>query len=161
MKTIDITGNKYNMLTVIKFNHSNKKSRKSYWLCKCECGNEKVICGNSLKTGNVKSCGCLLKRGNTKHGLKHTRLYDILCGMKRRCYNPNQPCYKNYGARGIKVCDEWLNDPKAFYDWSITHGYKDDLTIDRINVNGNYEPSNCKWVSIKEQGRNKRNTKTS
>ena len=92
---------------------------------------------------------------NYKHGLKRTRLFSIWSNMKSRCYNQNIKSYSHYGARGITMCDEWKNDFKSFYDWSMSNGYKDDLTIDRIDVNGNYEPSNCRWATIKEQSLNK------
>ena len=157
MKIIDITGNKYGKLTVIKFDHSNDGN--SYWLCKCECGKETVARGSHLKTGNTKSCGCLSNTRNVKHNLTYTRLYKTWTNMKGRCYNKKDKNYKHYGGRGIKICDEWRNNFINFYNWSITHGYRDDLTIDRIDVNGNYEPENCRFITIKEQQSNKRNSK--
>lgn len=98
----------------------------------------------------------MLKRNYKKHGMRNTRLYRIYNNMKQRCYNENSPDHKNYGARGITICDEWLNDFMNFYNWSINNGYKEGLTIDRINNNGNYEPSNCRWVDRKTQNRNNR-----
>lgn len=95
------------------------------------------------------------KNPNYKHGLGKTRLFRIWNGMKSRCLNENVPMFKRYGARGISICDEWKNDFKAFYDWSMNHGYRDDLTIDRINNNGNYEASNCRWVNVNVQSNNR------
>jgi len=97
------------------------------------------------------------KNPNYKHGLKDTRLFRVWNNMLSRCYNPNATGYKNYGARGITVCDEWRNDFKAFYDWAMSHGYSDDLTIDRINNDSNYEPTNCRWVDSKTQSTNRSN----
>lgn len=95
-------------------------------------------------------------RGNLRHGLRHTRLYGIYQHMKQRCYNPNNKDYHCYGERGIIVCDEWLNDFQAFYDWAMSNGYQENLTLDRMNVNGNYEPTNCRWATSKEQANNTR-----
>lgn len=159
---IDLSGMKFGRLTVLEF--AFNKSRRSYWKCKCECGNHKIIEGYKLKTGHTKSCGCLsrenfekLKNMSIKHNLCNTRLYRAWINMKNRCYNKKLKEYKNYGGRGIKVCDEWKNDFLVFYKWSIENGYSDDLTIDRIDVNGNYEPSNCRWTTIEIQANNKTN----
>lgn len=88
--------------------------------------------------------------------LSATGLYSIWCGMKKRCYYQKSPNYKSYGGRGVKVCDEWKNDFKSFYNWAMSNGYRDNLTIDRINPFGNYEPSNCRWATYEEQAKNKR-----
>ena len=95
---------------------------------------------------------------NTLHGKSHTRLYKIWIGMKKRCYNPRSNAYERYGGRGIGIYQEWLNDFMSFYNWSMENGYNDNLSIDRIDVNGNYEPSNCRWATIDEQSSNKRDT---
>lgn len=97
----------------------------------------------------------MINKGNLRHGMRHTRLYDIWRGMKQRCYNPKTNRYKNYGGRGICVCDEWKNDFQSFYNWAISSGYSDDLTIDRINTDGNYEPGNCRWATVKQQANNR------
>lgn len=153
----NICGEQFGKWIVIKRDYS-KRGRNAMWICQCECGNTKSVDSFSLASGSSRSCGCS-KVGNVKHGLHDTRLYRIYCGMKTRCYNPKVLHYKNYGGRGISICDEWLNSFKDFYDWAMANGYSDELSIDRINVNGNYEPSNCRWATNLEQARNKRNSK--
>lgn len=160
----DITGQRFGRLTVLEYAGTNNW-HKSLWLCRCDCGNEKIIAGESLRRNRTRSCGCLdhekhLSSPNRKvHGMHGTRIYRIWKGMKTRCTNTNIPDFNLYGGRGIEVCGEWLNDFQAFYDWAMANGYSDDLTIDRIDVNGNYEPSNCRWVTIEVQANNKRNVK--
>lgn len=157
-KLIDLTGQKFGRLTVIKYMGLDK-NHKSTWLCRCECGNEKIIRKSDLTSGNTKSCGCYIKEITSKrsktHGLKKSPIYNIWQNMKKRCYNKNCKSYKDYGARGIKICDEWLNIIN-FHNWAITNGYKKGLSIERVDVNGNYEPSNCTWIPLEEQARNKR-----
>lgn len=163
----DITGKRFGKLTVIKrcgYGKFNKHgSRYAIWLCLCDCGN---YCKRDTATLNRKrsdhSCGCLAKEhlrdmsnGNITHGMTGTRLYNCYKGMISRCYREKDIHYRAYGGRGIVVCDEWKNNPKTFIDWALTHGYSDDLTIERINVNGNYEPSNCTWIPMSEQYKNK------
>ncbi len=151
----DLTGKKFHRLTPVKYLGNCK------WLCQCDCGNTINVFTQNLKRNNTKSCGCLNKelasQRMTTHGKGNSRIYHIYHGMKERCYTKSNSCYKNYGGRGIKVCDEWLHDFMAFYKWSMNNGYDDSLTIDRIDVNGNYEPKNCRWVTNIEQQRNKRN----
>ena len=157
MRFKDITGKKFGKLTALYRLHNYHK-KGTYWICVCDCGNFIETSYDSLHN-NAKSCGCLRKETTSKrfktHGKRNTRLYNIYKGMKARCYNKNNHKYKNYGGRGITVCKEWLNDFTTFYDWSMSHGYDDTLTIDRIDVNGNYEPDNCRWITNDEQQRNK------
>lgn len=158
-KVKDLTGKKFGRLTVIERAGSNKDGRAT-WLCQCVCGNTSVKIGKLLLNGHCQSCGCgeYENRVNncTSHKMSNTRLYNIWQGAKQRCYYHKHKSYNEYGGRGIKICDEWLTDFTVFYDWAITNGYSDNLTLDRIDVNGNYEPNNCRWVTISDQSRNKR-----
>ncbi|MEK4148955.1 hypothetical protein NST02_17990 [Robertmurraya sp. FSL W8-0741] len=159
-KPLNLVGKTFGKLTVINKSDNNKFG-KTTWLCKCSCGSEKVIIGSALKNGITKSCGCLkrevLTERNFKHGKSYKRIYTTWQNMKSRCGNPNRQDYKNYGGRGISVCEEWLNDFESFFNWSIDNGYKDHLTIDRINNDMGYSPNNCRWTTQKEQMRNFRN----
>lgn len=152
----DLTGKTFNRLTVIKRAEVGKK--EVYYLCKCTCGKEKIIRGKDLKYNKIKSCGCLNKEKtterNTKHNLRHTRIYRIWLLMKNRCLNSKYYLFKNYGGRGITICNEWKNDFMSFYNWAMNNGYDEHLTIDRIDVNGNYEPFNCRWATKLQQQRN-------
>ena len=162
-KKQDLSGKQFGKLTVVSI-AERKRDRggasRIWWKCKCECGNECVIRASALtkKTGFQQSCGCLRHKGNPKHGLYHTRLHKIWSNMKTRCLNPNSPRYKDYGGRGITICEEWQEDFISFYSWAIEHGYREDLTIDRINNDGNYEPSNCRWADSFMQRRNRKDT---
>lgn len=163
-KLKDITGQKFGKLTALKRVNNDKQNCVCY-LCKCDCGKEVIVRSNSLKNGNTQSCGCLQKQtaiitsknNFTKHNLCNHRIYRIYRGIKRRCYNKNEKAFINYGGRGISICEEWRNDFKSFYNWAIANGYQENLTIDRIDVNGNYEPINCRWTDMKTQQRNRRN----
>lgn len=161
-KFVDLTGQRFGRLVVEGRDHT--RAKWVYWICRCDCGKKKSVIGASLKSGGTRSCGCLHDENskNTKwktHGESGTRLYRKWQSMKARCYQPNSTKYKNYGGRGITVCDQWRSDYAAFRDWALANGYEDGLTIDRIDVNGNYEPSNCRWTTQKKQQNNRSNNR--
>ena len=160
-RKIDITGERFGRLLVIM--EAGHKGKQSLWLCKCDCGNNVLTDIYTLKKGKTKSCGCYQKDviGGLKrtHNKSKTKLYKVWHSMKMRCYEPSLNNYHNYGGRGIIVCEQWLEDFMNFYKWAINNGYKNGLSIDRINVDGNYGPSNCRWVTNKAQNNNKRNNR--
>lgn len=168
-------------LTIIRAEpYISKSGRKENgYLCRCECGNTKLVRKHDYIKGKVKSCGCLIsdfnktkigndywkyrkprkKKEKTQKDKDRERLRRIWKNMKQRCYNPNFPDYCRYGARGIRICNEWINNFQAFYEWALSHGYTSNLTIDRVNNNGNYEPNNCQWITSSDQNYNKRTNK--
>lgn len=147
---IDLTGETFGFLTVVKRNGTSKNGH-AIWECRCNCGNSTNVTSSDLRTGNTTSCGCVRKKNfnNKKHGYSHERLYGIYIAMKTRCRN--SPYYRN-----VSVCTEWQNNYENFRSWALSNGYSDNLTIDRINNSGNYEPANCRWVTMKEQSKNRR-----
>lgn len=164
----NLVGKKFNRLTVIEraenILHADGRRRVA-WICACDCGNTTVVETYMMKSGAIKSCGCLKVERNKRdfgtHGGCRERLYSVWCSMKKRCYNPKYKQYKDYGGRGIKVCDEWLHDYANFKQFALENGYNPqagfgECTIDRINVDGDYSPDNCRFVDIKTQNNNKR-----
>jgi len=158
---IDLTGKKYGKLTVIQL-AVDDIGKKKKWLCMCECGNRVIVAGSNLRSGHSTQCkGCQLKAINLKkikHNKAKSKLYGVWGGMKNRCENPNSKSYKDYGAKGIKVCDEW-HEAKQFITWALKNGYAEGLEIDRRDVNGDYSPSNCRWVSRLQNANNKGNNR--
>jgi len=170
MKLIDETGNRYGRLTVIR-RVGVGKGGNATWLCQCDCGGETIVNGGYLRDGRTRSCGCLLHEtrvanGHNRmiHGMNSSRLYGVWTGMKKRCNMPSHPHYKDYGGRGIKVCDEWSNDFRVFAEWALSHGYdesapKGKCTLDRIDPDGDYCPENCRFADMVVQQNNRRDSK--
>ena len=166
----DLTDQVIDRLTVLgrapDYIDPSGKARPRWW-CQCSCGSDPIAVQQSKlkdKKHGQKSCGCIGRektaernRQNAQHGMSHTRLYKIWKGRHTRCYNKNDEHYPDYGERGITICDEWIDDYNTFYQWAIKTGYNDTLTIDRINVNGNYESDNCRWITVQQQQNNRRN----
>ena len=177
----DLTGQRFGRLLVLYDSGKRDRNYHKFWMCKCDCGSLKLVSSTHLKSGHTKSCGCLrkeiqIKNGhesknqfrkknqlNYKHGGSYTRIYEIWHGMKKRCYGVKSKDYKYYGKKGVEICKDWKDDYMAFKNWALSSGYKDDLTIDRIDNAGNYEPSNCQWLTNLEnvrKGNQERNKKS-
>lgn len=160
--TLDLTGERYGRLTVIReaerlYSKSGKMIRR--WECLCDCGNVVVVRHGDLRSGRTLSCGCYNKAKESavkKHGYSRTKLYKVYISMRQRCNNEKNKAYPYYGGRGIKVCDEWENDPQSFITWANKNGYQEGLTIDRINVDGDYCPKNCRWTDYEMQSINQK-----
>ena len=152
-KLIDLKGVRFAHLVVTERSGADKHGHVM-WLCQCDCGKQKVVKGHKLLSGDYKSCGCMHHKYG--HGQSDSRLYHIWRTMKARCVDTNSHKYHAYGGRGITICYEWLNSFESFYDWAMANGYREDLSIDRIDNDDNYEPSNCRWESAKEQANNTR-----
>lgn len=164
----NLAGNKYGRLTAISVDHISTGG-SAYWRCLCECGNHKIVKASHLKSGAVKSCGCLAREASSKtakehlagrycartHGCTNTRLFRIWMAMRRRCSYVKAINYSRYGGRGITVCKEWEESFDSFKNWALSNGYSDNLSIDRINNNGIYEPNNCRWSIATVQGNNR------
>lgn len=160
-KVIDLSGQRFGRLTVIAQAGKMQNGRIA-WKVVCDCGNETVVSGHELKQNRTKSCGCSRKKKDSHSHSQNTkranRIYTAWRNMRNRCNNSKHPLFKYYGGRGVEICKEW-DVFKNFHDWAMYNGYSDGLTLDRVDVNGNYEPSNCRWVDMKVQANNKRNNR--
>jgi hypothetical protein len=151
----DLTGQKFNKITILKVTNKRTKDKRIVWLCQCDCGKKLLRTAKDLKSGHTKSCGCYRdylmnnKNPNTRHSYRYHPLYKKLMDMKARCYNPNNKRYNLYGQKGIKICNQWLI-PKNFIEWALNNGWQVDMTIDRIDSNKDYCPENCQWLSKSE-----------
>lgn len=164
----DLTGKRFSRLLVLERSNEKYKTKNgkeypnSIYVCQCDCGNIIHCLGGNLLKGRTTSCGCFQKdctsKRFSKHGMRRSRLYNCWVNMRSRCNNQKNKAYKNYGERGITVCNEWDNSFEEFMKWALSNGYSEELTIDRIDVNGNYCPNNCRWATTEQQANNQRKT---
>jgi hypothetical protein len=162
---VDIEGVRFGRLVAISPVYQRRG--KWYWACDCDCGNMTVVVGSDIKNGVTTSCGCVQKESMTRVGMGNSgkyaglikypkRLYEIWDGMKKRCYDKNRKSYRWYGKRGIKICQDWLDNYLLFKEWAVMNGYERKLTIDRVDNDGNYHPDNCRFITRSENSRRKR-----
>lgn len=161
-RMIDIAGQRFGRLVAIEPTNELAINKSKLWVCNCDCGKVKEIRSSDLRFGKVVSCGCLkdekTSRRFRKHGMSGTLIYDVWKSMRQRCYNANNNDYPNYGGRGIKMDVHWKENFTAFHEWAKQAGYKEGLTIERLDSDGNYEPDNCCWIANEKQAFNRRNT---
>ncbi len=157
-RVLDLAGKRFGRLIAVRLHPYLMKHTNRVWECKCDCGKTTFVTSHDLSSGHTKSCGCLSDLNRLYKTEDEERLANVFTGMKRRCYKTTDHAFKHYGGRGIAICDEWLLDKRKFIDWALTHGYQKGLSIDRIDVNGNYCPENCRWTDSKTQCNNKRNS---